>query len=170
MFIPGILLVKSHFFGTLGRNFGEVGVEIIPQSPSPRSSGFHVDRQEIFVWRACKCEAVILGITEEIHADPSPLARSVGEVGWSVEGDFDNVRRENFSLQDIQFEVRSAETDDFIDHEYRRWNNEKCPECRRRGCNSLKAMKKRQNVEKDIGLMDQPKESGNITSQMIKIT
>ena len=54
----------------------------------------------------------LTGVPHHVAADPDPLPRPVGEVGRAVEGDLDDVAREELRLQDVELEEGPAEAHD----------------------------------------------------------
>ena len=49
-------------------------------------------------------------MVDDVAADPDPLARPVREVGRPVEGDLDDVARQQLRFQHVQFHERPPQT------------------------------------------------------------
>ena len=69
----------------------------------------HIPRQHNFLCRT-PFRSLLTRVVDDVAADPDPLPRSVREVGRPVEGDLDDVARQQLRLQHVQLHERPPQT------------------------------------------------------------
>ena len=63
-----------------------------------------------FCWTPIR--SLLTRVVDDVAADPDPLPRPVREVGRPVEGDLDDVARQQLRLQHVQLHERPPQTYD----------------------------------------------------------